>query len=119
MTFLLTLPLWLLKVPITSDRLYVRIVSVEFDSRLIATVRQIELFVITRCQQSGRRRSFFSSSRSLHLRRQEERRLQEELHRREEELRHKEELFRQQQNELQRHRQEDMAWQVGTGWYGS
>ena len=38
--------------------------------------------------------------------------MQEELIRREEELRHKEELFRQQQHELQRHRQEDMMWQV-------
>lgn len=49
---------------------------------------------------------------SYSYRRQEERRLQEELIRREEELRHKEELFRQQQHELQRHRQEDMMWQV-------
>ena len=49
---------------------------------------------------------------SYSYRRQEERRLQEELIRREEELRHKEELFRQQQHELQRHRQEDLMWQV-------
>ena len=59
---------------------------------------------------------FSSPFASLYLRRQEERRLQDELHHREEELRHKEELFRQQQHELQRHRQEDMAWKVGTGY---